>query len=281
MTETVSYIQNSLKEMYPSGEIKSFTRLIMEQICGLQPYQLLACKGKELSDMEKKRIQDIVARLKLSEPIQYILGQASFYGSVFETNPSVLIPRPETEELVDLIIKDYKHKTARILDIGTGSGCIAVSLAKHLPGAEVVAIDISEEALAVALRNAGRNQTDVSFIRTDILGAACLEDIPGEFDVVVSNPPYVKESERNAMQDNVLRYEPPTALFVPDTDPLLFYKAIAEFGNKRLKKNGRLYVEINAQCGKETTALFKACQYRAIELIRDLSGKDRIIKAEK
>lgn len=278
MSEAATYIRDSLKDIYPPGEINSFIRLIMEQVCGLRLPQLLMGKDKDLSDARRQQIREIVRRLKQSEPIQYILGQTSFYDLDFLVTPAVLIPRPETEEMADLIIKENKGKKLRVLDIGTGSGCIAVTLARHLPGAEVVAIDISAEALAVARRNAVRNRAKVTFIQTDILDEARWEDIPGRFDIIASNPPYVMESERAAMQENVLRYEPSPALFVTNADPLQFYKAIASFARQKLNKGGRIYTEINAQCGPETLILFQSSNYEG-KLIKDISGKDRIIRA--
>lgn len=281
MTETVAYIYNSLKDIYPSGEIGSFTRLIMDRVCGIQPHKFLFCKDKELSDTEKSRIREIVERLKKSEPIQYILGISDFYGLEFIVSPGVLIPRPETEELVELIIQDFENQSPKILDIGAGSGCIAITLGKYLKSAEVFAVDISGEALATARKNARKNGVPVTFIQTDILSLdKSVMDIPFLFDIIVSNPPYVKESEKSTMEKNVLNYEPHQALFVSDNDPLLFYRCIARFGKIKLKKAGHLYFEINAQCGQETKEMLETEGYRNIELIRDISGNDRIIKAQ-
>lgn len=281
MTETVAYIHNSLKEIYSPGEIGSFTRLIMERICGIQPHKLLFGKDTELSDTEKSGIREIVERLKKSEPIQYIFGIADFYGLEFTVNPTVLIPRPETEELVELIIRDFENQSPKILDIGTGSGCIAITLRKFLKSAEVIAVDISENALITARKNAKKNNAPITFIRTDILSQdKSVMDIPFLFDVIVSNPPYVKESEKKAMEKNVLNYEPHQALFVSDNDPLLFYRHIAKFGKIKLKKTGSLYFEINAQCGQETCEMLEAEGYKNIRLIQDISGNDRIIKAQ-
>jgi release factor glutamine methyltransferase len=280
MTETIAYINHTLKDLYPPGEIKSFIRLIMDHVCGLQPHQLLMCKSNELSDTEKKEIEAITERLRQQEPVQYILGGTVFRGLRFLVNPSVLIPRPETEELTDRIIKECTGKRIRILDVGTGSGCIAVALSKYLPEAEVVAVDISKEALQTAGANNRANHTDVSFIQTDILAAEqAREDIRGTFDVIVSNPPYVTESEKKRMEKNVLLYEPAQALYVPDDDPLLFYRTIARFGCDKLNEGGSLYLEINAQCGDETVRLLQREGYKKVELIQDIFGKDRIIKA--
>ncbi|RHJ93400.1 peptide chain release factor N(5)-glutamine methyltransferase [Parabacteroides bouchesdurhonensis] len=298
MTETISYIINSLKDYYPPNEIRGFTQLIMEQICGLQPYQLLLGKDNDLSDKEKTEIAEIVERLKKSEPIQYILGTANFYGYDFTVNPSVLIPRPETAELVNKIIEDSRNSPIsplRILDIGTGSGCIAISLAKHLNNAEVFAMDISADALSIAKLNAEKLNADIQFIQADILSATKFHSFREKFEflprenkisserevnIIVSNPPYITEKEKTDMEANVLNYEPHSALFVPDNDPLLFYRTIARFGKQNLSKNGYLYFEINSQFGTETKEMLKQEGYRHIELIQDFYKKDRIIKAQ-
>lgn len=282
MTETVAYINDSLKDLYPKSEIGSFTRLIMERVCNLQPHNLMFCKDKKLSGSEKERIQEIVMQLQNSVPIQYALGIADFYGLEFEVNPSVLIPRPETEELVELIIKDSEDKEVKILDIGTGSGCIAIALGKYLKKSEVIAVDVSVTALDTARKNAKRAGVPVTFIHTDILSSEKSDmDIPFLFDIIVSNPPYVKESEKITMERNVLDYEPHLALFVSDNDPLLFYRHIAQLGKNKLKREGYLYFEINAQCGILTSDMLQEEGYRNIELIQDLSGNDRIIKAQR
>lgn len=280
MTETIAYIKKSLDLCYPPGEISSLTRLIMEQVCGILPHQLLLGKGKELSDTEKEEIKQIVQRLKDSEPIQYILGEALFYGITFRVTPAVLIPRPETEELVELILQDYSDKEARILDIGTGSGCIAITLARQLKQARIHALDISPEALVIAQENAQINQVDISFVEADILSTS-ENPFRQKFNCMVSNPPYIMNKEKVEMEQNVLAHEPHQALFVPDNDPLLFYRAIARLGQGWLQDNGHLYFEINAQCGKQTTEMLQAEGYNAIEVIQDISHKDRIIKARK
>lgn len=282
MTDAVAYINDSLKDLYPKSEIGSFTCLIMERVCNLQPHNLMFCKDKKLSGSEKERIQEIVMQLQNSVPIQYALGIADFYGLEFEVNPSVLIPRPETEELVELIIKDSEDKEVKILDIGTGSGCIAIALGKYLKKSEVIAVDVSVTALDTARKNAKRAGVPVTFIHTDILSSEKSDmDIPFLFDIIVSNPPYVKESEKITMERNVLDYEPHLALFVSDNDPLLFYRHIAQFGKNKLKREGYLYFEINAQCGILTSDMLQEEGYRNIELIQDLSGNDRIIKAQR
>lgn len=281
MTEALAYIQKSLEDNYPPQEIRSFTRLIMEHVCSIPPHKLLSDKDKELSNREKEEITGIVKRLLQSEPIQYILGKTCFYGYDFLVNPSTLIPRPETEELIDYILSDHKEEKLRLLDIGTGSGCIAVTFARERKGAEVIGIDISSAAIDTARENARLLQTEnITFIQADILSESQSEQmISGKFDLIVSNPPYIMEKEKDSMEKNVLGYEPGSALFVPDHDPLLFYRRIAQFGKKRLNPGGQLYFEINALLGKEMVGLVNDEGYKEIKLIPDLSGKDRFIKA--
>ncbi|MDR3260580.1 MAG: peptide chain release factor N(5)-glutamine methyltransferase [Tannerella sp.] len=278
MNETTAYIYNTLQTLYPPEEIRSFTRWIIEHVCGLLPYQQILYKDKQLSGTEKDRIRRIVQRLGKSEPIQYVLGETLFYGLSFEVNPSVLIPRPETEELVGYMLRTQTRPGMRVLDIGTGSGCIAVALAKHLTGAEVFAVDISETALTTAARNARRNGVSIRFGQVDILSASAAP-FPF-FDLIVSNPPYVKESEKAGMRPNVLDYEPHQALFVPDDDPLVFYRRIAGFARKKLTENGALFFEINAACGAGAVEMLRGKGFREIELVRDLSGKDRFIRTK-
>lgn len=281
MTETVSYIQDRLKDLYPSSEIKAFTRLIMERVCDMLPHQFLLCKDKKLSAKEKGEIHNIVQRLAKHEPIQYIFGKTDFYGFEFQVTPSVLIPRPETEELVEMIVHEYDDKSIEILDIGTGSGCIAITLKKLLKKADVSAIDVSPEALKIAERNAMNNRVSIFFYERNILdphrAADSLED---EFDVIVSNPPYVMEKEKTEMEKNVLDYEPSLALFVPDNDPLIFYRNIARFAEQKLKKRGYLYLEINSKLGNEVVEMLRRLEFKNVELIQDLSGNDRFVKAQ-
>jgi len=278
MTETLAYIRHSLQDLYPPEEITSFIRLIMEDVCKLQPYQLLLDKDRQLTKTEKERIQDIIVRLSNYEPIQYILGRTCFCGLSFFVDRSTLIPRPETEELVELILKDYSGKPVSLLDIGTGSGCIAISIANYIPLANVMGVDISVEALTVAEANARLLKvSNISFRQMDILSPE--RNISSIFDVIVSNPPYVMEMEKVSMERNVLDYEPSSALFVSDDDPLLFYREIARFGKERLKKGGALYFEINARWGTEMKNLMHTEGYTDVCILKDLSGKDRIIKA--
>lgn len=284
MTETFRYIEHELQGIYPPGEIRSFARILCEHVCGVPYHRLLLDKDKQLSANEKQAIHRIVERLKQSEPIQYILGDAPFYDLSFTVTPGVLIPRPETEELADYIIRTHtgrKGDATRILDIGTGSGCIAVTLARHLPGAEVWAADISEVALETARQNAVKNGVSVRFCRVDVLQERCAGMFPGVYDILVSNPPYVTDSEKKNMEKNVLDYEPSLALFVPDTDPLLFYKAISRLGKQKIREGGFLYFEINARFGKETAGLLEKDGYKQVRLMKDLYGKERMIEARR
>ncbi|WP_080905288.1 peptide chain release factor N(5)-glutamine methyltransferase [Parabacteroides sp. Marseille-P3160] len=280
MIETVAFIHHALEGHYAPHEIKSLTRILLEQVCGISPHQQILHKDNELSVTEKEQIHRFVKRLQTGEPIQYLLGRAEFLGLSLRVNPAVLIPRPETEELVDRILRTEKGKALRILDIGTGSGCIAIALAKFLPESRVTALDLSPEALDIARSNATEQQVTIRFIQADILRTKETEALLSQpFDLIISNPPYVLESEKAMMEPNVLDYEPATALFVPDNDPLLFYRSIAETGLSLLRPGGSLYFEINARCGAITLDMLRRKSYSSIELSQDLSGKDRFIKA--
>ena len=276
MKETVAHIQESLESLYPPGEIRSFIRIILSHICGLSHNQQILCKDRQLPEKEKEQIYTVVSRLKNMEPLQYIIGETEFYSMSFGVNSSVLIPRPETEELVDMIVKSHTGVSpVRILDIGTGSGCIAIALAKNIPNSEVTAVDVSAAALQTAKDNAARNDVDVHFIQADILTETVL--IHGEYDIIVSNPPYIKEAESESMDANVLDYEPHIALFVPNEDPLLFYRAIADFAVEKLKPGGMIYFEINAMCDVLTGEMLHEKGFLQTEIHCDLSGKNRFI----
>ncbi len=277
MDETIAYLKKALGNHYQPEEVRSLIHLIMEKVCNLKPYQLIFDKDKDLSDAEKSQIRSIVQRLCNQEPIQYILGSTVFYGCEYRVTPAVLIPRPETEELVEQILLEEKADGLRVLDIGTGSGCIAISLAKYLNRASVWALDISEESLAIAEENARNNAVQVCFIQGDLRKE--IPSLPDKLDIIVSNPPYIRLMEKQAMSQNVLGYEPHQALFVPDDDPLLFYRIIANLGQRLLKKGGRLFLEINAALGKQTLDLLSDRNYQNCSLKKDLSGKDRIVKA--
>ena len=279
MHPIVNEIRNALREHYPDSEALALAKMLLVEAFGFSTLELYGGKDKEISGKRLDVLNEMIARLKKNEPIQYVIGAEVFCGWTFEVNENVLIPRPETQELVRWIEADWKSDApCRILDVGTGSGCIAISLSKLLEGAEVEAWDISEGALRVARRNADRNEAQVLFRRVDVL-KACTEDC--RYDVIVSNPPYITESEKQDMDANVLDWEPHTALFVPDTDPLLFYRRIAELGVSMLKEGGALYFEINRAYGEETVRMLEGLGYKQIELRKDNWGNDRMIKANR
>ena len=278
MNPVVSYIKQTLQGYYPDSELVPMAKLLLTQVFGMSVVELYAGKDTTFSVNERKQLDDILVRLQKLEPIQYIIGTEEFYGLTFEVNKHVLIPRPETGELVDWIIREHKYGRVRILDIGTGSGCIAVSLAKNLEGAEVVSWDVSEKALQVAERNCRRNGVRVTLEQRDVL----LASPAGErFDVIVSNPPYITEAEKQDMEANVLDWEPGLALFVPDDDPLRFYRRIARLGCDLLLPGGKLYFEINQAYGRETAHILEMNQYRDVRVIKDIFGKDRIVTANR
>jgi release factor glutamine methyltransferase len=274
ISDIKAFMQDYLNEIYPPEEITSLFYLIMETYCGMRRTQKHAGVRETINESELLLVYDAIKELKRGKPIQYITGRAWFCGLEFLVDKDVLIPRPETEELVQLIIKEHKEaKGLRILDIGSGSGCIGIALKKTLKDAEVYAMDISEEALKVARKNAELHEAEISFICKDILDAESLSELRG-FDIIVSNPPYVLESEKGLMHKNVLEYEPHKALFVEDIDPLKFYKAIFGWA----KKNGKpckVYLEINETKGKEMILLAKEFGFSDICIHKDINGKDR------
>ena len=283
MRKTIAYIRHSLQAIYPSGELQALIRIIMENVCGLTTCQLLVGKDRDLSEKEEAKIKEIVEGLQRQKPIQYLLEEALFHGLTLRVTPAVLIPRPETAELVDLILENCPaDRTIRLLDIGTGSGCIAIALAKNRPNAEVSAIDISPEALEVAKENARSQEVHIRFHQADILKMANerMSSIgTEELDGIVSNPPYIMQKEQAQMERNVLAYEPHLALFVPDDDPLRFYKAIADYARIRLRPGGRLYFEINPLCVEAMVEMLQAKRFQTIEIKNDFYGKARFILA--
>ena len=272
-----SYFIQELTPIFDEGEAESFFYLILEDKQQLRRIDLALHPDLTFSDNEIKVWNSILEQLKQEIPVQYLLGKTSFYGLDFEVNADVLIPRPETEELVDWIIKSIRilqnSKSLKILDIGTGSGCIAISLAKNIPNAEVFAIDVSEKALATAQKNAAINKVEVTFIHKNILETADLEQ---QFDIIVSNPPYVRNLEKQEIKKNVLDNEPHLALFVEDNDALIFYRKIAELAQKNLSENGQLFFEINQYLGKEMIDLLEKMNFKNIELRKDIYGNDRM-----
>ena len=276
MITIANRIKEGLTDSYPVGEITALTRIIATEILGIPLMTFFLKDNVELTHEQEATLEDAINRLQKYEPIQYILGYSHFCGLKFKVTPATLIPRPETSELVEWIAADNKGKTVKILDIGTGSGCIAVSLAHMLPMSNVTAWDISPEALAVAAENSRSNGTEVTFGQVDILAHEPQDE---QFDIIVSNPPYIKEMEKENMEHNVLDWEPHTALFVPDSDPLLFYRTIANNGLTLLKPGGTLYFEINRAHGAETAEMLANFGYKEIELHKDISDNDRMIKA--
>jgi len=267
-----------LVPIYDEMEAESFFYLLLEDKRNLKRIDLALNNNLEFTALEIQNWDEITALLITEIPIQYIIGNTSFYGLDFEVNKNVLIPRPETEELVDWIIQENKthSKLIKILDIGTGSGCIAISLAKNLPNAVVYAIDICENALDLAKKNAQKNNLIVAFTKKNILET---EDLLDYFDIIVSNPPYVRHLEKAAIKKNVLENEPHLALFVENTDALIFYKKIAALALRNLTENGKLYFEINQYLAKETIELLEKMGFKNIELRQDIYGNDRMVKA--
>lgn len=269
---------HELTPIYDEGEAESFFYLILEEKHGLKRIDLALQADLFFSAEEIGTWNAILEQLKKEIPIQYLLGKTSFYGLDFEVNADVLIPRPETEELVDWILESQKSKDdspiLKILDIGTGSGCIAISLAKNIANAQVYALDVSEKALATARKNAEANQVNVTFINQNILETL---DLGQEFDIIVSNPPYVRNLEKQEIKKNVLDNEPHLALFVEDNDALIFYRKIAQLAQKNLRANGQLYFEINQYLGKEMMELLEKMNFKNIELRKDIYGNDRMI----
>lgn len=276
MKAGIASIRKELSGIYSTDEIESLIFLIFEKLKGYSRTQFLLAKEEILTPEDQSEIDKIVLRLKNQEPIQYILGETEFYGLPFYAVSGVLIPRPETEELVQWIIQENKNTSPTILDIGTGSGCIAISLRKNIPQSTVLACDISPVCLETALLNAALNSAELSVIEFDILNSVPKFEFP-KLDILVSNPPYVRETEKLLMERNVLGYEPELALFVPDSDPLIFYSRIADFAQVHLKNGARLYFEINEAFGMECSEMLRGKGFSEITLKKDINGKDRMI----
>ncbi|WP_442787174.1 peptide chain release factor N(5)-glutamine methyltransferase [Flavobacterium suncheonense] len=278
LTEYRTVFIQELSAIYDEQEIDSFFYIILEDFHHMKRVDLALNPDFELSPEFLKQWENVVAQLKEQRPIQYILGETEFYGLPFYVNEHTLIPRPETEELVDWIIKVSKvasqKSQVKILDIGTGTGCIAISLAKNLSNAKVYAMDVSEKALEVAQKNAKRNEVTVEFLHQSILET---EDLGQTFDIIVSNPPYVRHLEKEEIRKNVQDFEPHLALFVEDEDALLFYRKITELAVKNLNDNGQLYFEINQYLGNEMVQLLQQHNFQQIELRKDIYGNDRMI----
>lgn len=281
--QTIKEIHQTLSQMfgnlYPSHEASSLAALIAEEFTGYGRARQMASGNDPLTVSQQNDILRAAKRVSLGEPLQYVLGYTIFCGHRINVSPAVLIPRPETEELTSMIISENKGFSGTAVDYCTGSGCIAVSLALAFPDAEINATDISPDAINVAQGNATLNNATVRFYLSDLLGRK--QEDYSDTDIIVSNPPYVRESEKKYMRNNVLAHEPQIALFVSDSDPLIFYKRLAEKALLTLKKGGKIYLEINEALGDATSMLFSSDNYREVRVIKDLYGRDRFIKAEK
>lgn len=273
------HLIKELRDIYPENEINAITNLIFKTLFGMDRLHIHINADSIMPSDSRNRFIEIARELKTGKPIQYILGETFFYGCTIKVNNATLIPRPETEELVDLILKENRDFKGKITDVGTGSGCIAISLKKNLSSAEVTGLDISENALEVARSNALLNEAAVSFIRCDILH---IDQAKVPFcDIIVSNPPYVTESEKQHMRRNVLDFEPHKALFVPESDPLVFYRAIINYSEKTLTPGGKIYLEINEAKGNDVLQLLDLAGFNEIKIITDLNGKNRFVKGKK
>lgn len=275
--ERYRLLRRELMPLFGAGEATAMARLIFRCLKGWDTTGLVVHAGDILTPFILERIEDIIARLKNGEPLQYILGESRFYGMTMKVDRSTLIPRPETEELVDAIVAQSSSRSdLRVLDVGCGSGAIAIALSRNLRFPEVTAIDISPEALDVARHNASALHASVKFIEADVFDWSPAAD---SFDIIVSNPPYICENEKSGMERNVLDYEPSTALFVPDSNPLMFYRRIAQVGLESLSDGGRLYFEINPCYANQLSRMLKELGYRNVEIWKDMSGKERFVSA--
>lgn len=277
VNEAISFFKSSIVADLDSGEKSAIVRMVIKHVLNYEPVDIILRGDHDVPEFVESRLAEIASRLNRNEPVQYILGTAHFYGHDFTVTPATLIPRPETEQLVDMIVDENPAADLNVLDVGTGSGCIAISLAMALKFATVTAYDISAEALAVAQTNAKSIKAQVNFAEVD-----ALKPWPAQresLDIVVSNPPYICESEKVHMESNVLDYEPAHALFVPDENPLLFYKQISQEASLALKPGGRLYFEINRRYGSETAAMLKGMGYEDVSVLTDTYGNERFVKA--
>ena len=280
--EFTTTLAAALQARYPEREAQAVAALVVEHLLHLDSLRRMMNAQQAVPPAAVAALLPLQMRLMAHEPVQYVLGTAYFEDMALEVTPATLIPRPETEELVHLIKQEQRGRAGlRVLDVGTGSGCLALALARGLPGAEVLAVDISAEALAVARRNAARYAPGVVFQQVDILQAAPANLAPGTLDVLVSNPPYVRESERPLMRDNVLAWEPATALFVPDNDPLLFYRRLCRLGQELLAPGGVLYLEINEALGPETANLLHQHGFTEVRVHPDMFGKARMVRGRR
>lgn len=279
MQEATYFLLNKLRTIYSEGEAGQITDWVMENLTGSKKAERMLYKNADITSKEEVLLRQYTERLLQHEPVQYILNESWFCGLRFYVDKNVLVPRPETEELVEWVVSNCKFPVdqLRILDIGSGSGCISVSLKRRIRRAEVWGCDVSDAALAVAKKNAESLGTDVNFVQLDFLDSTTWQLLPS-FDIIISNPPYIPAKDKKDMQPNVLLHEPATALFVPDNDPLVFYKAIAEFGKTHLNKAGSVFTEIHESLGERTLEIFKSAGYKS-ELKKDMQQKDRMIRS--
>ncbi len=275
LKEAIEQLRSGLAGVAGAQEVQAMIRVICEDVFNYDQVDVALRQESELPEFAQERITDIIARMRRQEPLQYVVGSARFHGHRFKVTPAVLIPRPETEQMVDLIIDENTASDLRVLDMGTGSGCIAISLARALKFAQVDALDVSRDALAVARENAAALKVKVRFFESDML----LPQPSANYDIIVSNPPYVCWSERETMERNVKDYEPGQALFVPDNDPLLFYKAIVPYAARSLERGGRLYLEINQRFGNEVKRLLQDNGFDEVRIIEDSFGNTRFAAA--
>ena len=273
------YLAKELTGIYQEPEIRALADILIKTSLGITKLHQLYDEAYRVTGKQSKKIIKISEELKTGRPIQYILGETAFYNCTIRVNGSTLIPRPETEELVDLIVRENRGFQGNIIDFGTGSGCIAIALAANLPMSVLTGIDISEEAISIARENAALNNVKSSFIRGDIFTLD--PETISKAGIIVSNPPYVRDSEKLLMGKNVIDFEPPLALFVTDSDPLLYYNAILKLADKLLLAGGRLYFEINEMMGRQLVQLLESFEYSEIEIVSDINNKQRIIKARK
>ncbi|MCP4520395.1 MAG: peptide chain release factor N(5)-glutamine methyltransferase [Cytophagales bacterium] len=278
--EILQQISSQIQEIYEEREAQNIAQWLTEDLFKISQFQILNNESIPWNENKEQSLSEAIERLKQYEPLQYISQQADFFGHTFKVSPNTLIPRPETEELVALILSETNNQDAlNIVDIGTGTGCIPITLQSKLKRAQIYGLDISQKALEVAQENNKLHQTNVDFQRKDIL-AEDLKTLPS-LDIIVSNPPYIKEEEKKEMAKNVLDHEPHLALFVPNDSPLLFYIRITELAQQSLKKGGKLYFEIHESYGQETAQMMKSKGFEQVEIIQDLQGKDRIVKGIK
>src|SRR5688572_4259266 len=280
LNEARTVLTKELNKIYSSDELKNIVDLIMEHVTNLPRTEQVKTKLSYLTCGQLETIDSITERLKKNEPVQYVLGEAWFAGMKFKVNKNVLIPRPETEELVEWVVQESQKSIVNspdILDVGTGSGCIPITLKKKLANANISAIDVCSEALFTATENAIEHETDIDFILLDFLDEEKWKELE-QFDIIVSNPPYIRQSEKENMHARVKGFEPEKALFVPDNDAMLFYRKLSDFSIQHLKPGGRLFVEINEALGNEVVNLFRSAGFTNIELRKDMQGKDRMVK---